>query len=67
MACLLQNLPKWKYYVTESVKGVWIKSLLPYEVVKLSLKSTAGSCGDKLGYEVVFLQNGIEVERNIFK
>lgn len=44
-----------------------IKSLLPYEVVKLSLKSTAGSCGDKLGYEVVFLQNGIEVERNIFK
>jgi len=44
-----------------------IKSLLPYEVVNLSLKSTAGPCGDKLGYEVVFFQNGIEVERNIFK
>lgn len=44
-----------------------VKSLLPYEVVNLSLQSTAGSCEDQFGYDVVFFQDGVELERNVFR
>ena len=44
-----------------------VKALEPYETVKLALKPlTTPSLSDKPAYEVVFIQEGIETERNVF-
>lgn len=42
-------------------------ALQPYETVNLSLKPASASFDEKSGYEVVFLQDGVEVEKNVFE
>lgn len=44
-----------------------VQALKPYETALLSLKPTLASFDDKSEFEVVFFQNGVEVERNCFK
>ncbi|WP_455673195.1 glycoside hydrolase family protein [Phocaeicola sp.] len=43
-----------------------VKPLKPYETINLSLKSLTAVTEDKPQYEVVFFENGKEVERNRF-
>lgn len=42
-------------------------ALQPYETVNLLLKPASASFDEKSGYEVVFLQDGVEVEKNVFE
>lgn len=44
-----------------------MQTLQPYEAVNLSLKPASSSSDDKSQYEVVFFQDGKEIERNAFK
>ncbi|WP_300700412.1 glycoside hydrolase family protein [Bacteroides sp.] len=44
-----------------------VQVLQPYETVNPSLKPTFASSDEKSLYEVIFFQQGVEVDRNIFK
>lgn len=43
-----------------------IETLKPYEIVNLSMKPVSSAFDDKSQFEVVFMQNGVEMERNKF-
>ena len=42
-------------------------ALQPYETVNLPLKPASASFDGKSGYEVIFLQDGVEVEKSVFE
>ncbi len=43
-----------------------IQALKPYETVNVSIKTSSSAFDDKSQYEVVFIQNGVEIEMNKF-
>ncbi len=45
---------------------VEVQALQPYETVNMSWKSSAASLDEKASYEILFLQDGVEIERNTF-
>lgn len=45
---------------------VGVQVLQPYKTVNLALNFASASLDEKLKYEVIFFQNGVEIERNTF-
>ena len=43
-----------------------IQALKPYETVNVSIKTSSSAFDDKSQYEVVFIQDGVEIEKNKF-
>ena len=43
-----------------------VETLQPYETVNLALNPASASSAAKSKYEVIFFQNGVEIERNTF-